>query len=462
MSVTTTLFGTIPAVVGRPGAAIDGTEEGEWIFGTEADDVIVAGAGDDFIQAIGGSNTISAGDGNDTVLGGAGDDTIEGGSGNDVLSGGGGANTFLFDPSRAEGDDVIVDFTAENGDAIALSAAGLSRVGIDEFSGAALDQSEDFDIVEDAETGDQVIEHPGGTITLFGVPFPEEGQDELSFAALEADGLLTTSGLVSGTDEGEELTGTDGDDVIIAGGGDDTVTPGSGNDIITLGGGRDTVNIDPSNPNEGNDVITDFSAPSALDPTSGDTINFALEHVLEADPDLPAADGDAESLSLADFDASANWTIGASEAGNLLLAHPNGSVELGNVAFADQTFEGLSSMITIDGEEVTEPIPVDDVADGDDGDDVADGDDGVDDGTDGDDVADGDDGVVDDGTGDDVADGDDGGADDGTDGDDVADGDDGVDDGTDGDDVAGEEDGADGQEEVAASASSDPMEDAIA
>ena len=424
MSVTTTLFGTIPAVIGRPGAVIEGTEDGEWIFGTAADDAIVAGGGDDFVQAIAGTNTISAGDGNDTVLGGDGGDTIEGGSGDDVMSGGGGADTFLFDPSRAEGDDVIVDFTPEDGDALALSAAGLSRVGIDEFSGAALDASEDFDIVEDAETGDQVIEHPGGTITLFGVPFPEEGQEEPTFAGLEAAGLLTTSGLIQGTtNEGEELTGTDGDDVIIAGGGDDTVTPGSGNDIITLGSGRDTVNIDPSNPNEGNDVITDFSAPSALDPTSGDVINFALDDVLAADPDLPAADGDASSLSLADFDASANWGVGASEGGNLLLAHPNGSVELGNVAFANQTFASLSSMITIDGEEVSEPIPVDD--------DVADGDDGVDDGVDdGDDVADGDDGVVDDGT--------------------------------DGDDVAGEEDGADGEEDVAASASPDPMEDAIA
>ena len=353
MSVTTSLPGGIPGVVGRPGEAIDGTQAGEWIFGTETDDVIVAGGGDDLVQAFAGANTIIAGDGNDTVLGGAAIDTIEGGPGDDVVSGGAGADTFVFDPSRAEGADVIVDFTPEEGDVLALSAAGLSELGIVEFSGAALDLSADFNIVEDAETGDQVIEHPGGTITLSGVPFPEAGQEAPTFAALEAAGALATSNLVSGTDAGEELTGTDGDDVIIAGGGDDTVTPGGGNDTITLGDGSDTVNLDPSSPNQGTDVITDFD----VDPTSGDKINFALADILAADPNLPAADGDASSLSLADFDANTTdgWGVGASDGGNLLLGYPNGVVELANVPAANQT---LSSFITIDGAEVTGPIPV--------------------------------------------------------------------------------------------------------
>jgi Ca2+-binding RTX toxin-like protein len=349
MSVTTSLPGGIPGVVGRPGGAIDGTEAGEWIFGTETDDIIVAGGGDDLVLALAGSNTIIAGDGNDTVLGGAATDIIEGGPGDDVVSGGAAADTFVFDPSRAEGADVIVDFTPGEGDVLALSAAGLSALGITEFSGAALDLSEDFNIVEDPETGDQVIEHPGGTITLSGVPFPGEGQEAPTFAALEAAGALTTSNLVSGTDAGEELTGTDGDDVIIAGAGDDTVTPGGGNDTITLGDGSDTVNLDPSTPNQGTDVITDFNVEE-------DKINFALADILAADPNLPAADGDASSLSLADFDANTTdgWGVGQTD-GNLHLGYPNGVVVLGNVPAANQT---LSSFITIDGQEVTGPIPV--------------------------------------------------------------------------------------------------------
>ena len=109
--------------------------------------------------------------------------------------------------------------------------------------------------------------------------------------------------------------------------------------------------------------------PSGPDATEADSINFALEDVLAADPDLAAADGDATTLSLADFDSSEDWGLDPSEDGNALLIHPNGSVELADVAAADVEFADL---ITIDGEELSQPIPVDDSTDGDD---VADGDD---------------------------------------------------------------------------------------
>jgi Ca2+-binding RTX toxin-like protein len=412
VSVTTNLLGTTPGVIGRPGERVEGTDSGEWIIGTDDDDVIAALGGDDFVQAFAGADEINAGDGNDTVLGGEGDETIDGGTGDDVMRGDAGADTFVCDPSREEGADVIVDFTPEDGDVIAASAVGLANVGLDEFSGAALDESEAFNIVEDAETGDLVIEHPGGTYTLNGVPFAEEGQEPPTFADFESAGLLTIAGLVQGTDGGQELTGTERAEVIDAGGGDDTITPLGGNDIITTGGGSDSVNLDPSNPDEGNDLITDFSVPSGPpDAMEGDSINFALEDLLAADPDVPAADGDATTLSLADFDSSENWTLDPSEDGNALLIHPNGSVELADVAAADQGFADLASMITIDGEEFSEPITVDDGTEGD--------------GTEGDD-----------GTGDD-----------GTDGD---------------DDVAGDEDSADGEEETTQAASPDLMEETIA
>lgn len=379
MSVTTSLLGTIPAVVGGPEDVIEGTDTGEWIFGTDADDVIDALGGDDFVQALAGNDEIDAGDGNDTVLGGEGDDTIEGGTADDgdVLRGDAGADTFLFDPSQEEGADVIVDFTPDDGDVVALSAVGLANLGLEDFSGAALDERDDFNLVEDGETGDLVIEHPNGTITLNGVPFQQEGEEPPTFADLQDAGLLVISGLVQGSDGNEDLTGTENDDFIDALGGDDNITALSGNDVIATGEGRDTVNVDPSNPNEGDDVVTDFSAPSDLDPTVGDSINFALEDLLEADPDLPAADGDASSLSLDDFDASENWTLGSSEGGNLLFTHPGGSVEFSNVAFNDQMFADLGAVIQVDGEEFDEPIPVDGDGDGTDGQEVADGDGGT-------------------------------------------------------------------------------------
>jgi Ca2+-binding RTX toxin-like protein len=185
------------------------------------------------------------------------------------------------------------------------------------------------------------------------------------------DGGADNDRVIGGSDDDEvmgglgndRLEGRTGDDNLDGDDGNDTVLGGDGDDIMTTGGGRDTVHIDPSNPNEGNDVVTDFRGPSGLDATSGDSINFALADVLAADPGLPAADGDAGTLSLADFDASANWTVDASEDGNLLLIHPNGSVELANVAFTGQTFTSLGSTITIDGAEFSEPIPVGDGTD---------------------------------------------------------------------------------------------------
>src|SRR5690606_20281133 len=193
---------------------------------------------------------------------------------------------------------------------------------------------------EDADTGDTVIQHPGGTITLNAVPF-EDGQ---TFADLEGAGLLAFTDLTAGTDGADDLTGTDGDDTIDAMGGDDTITPLDGDDTITTGAGADTINIDPSNDDEGADVVTDF------DRGGGDTTNFTSDALEEAAPDLAGADGDDTSISAADFDASQNWTLSESADGNLVLAHPGGSVELGGTAFNNQTFADLASSITVDGQ----------------------------------------------------------------------------------------------------------------
>ena len=338
-----------------PEGIIQGTDQGEFIVGTANDDVINALDGDDFVLGLAGNDTIDAGAGNDTVVGGDGDDTITGGAGDDKLAGEAGADTFVFDPSLQEGADTIADLNPDEGDKIAFNAAGLAKSGIDlnGFSGASLDGSENFQLGANGD-GDVQITHPGGTIALHGVAFT----DGLTFAELGANGLFETAGLIQGTDQGETLTGTSGNDVIDAGGGDDIITPGSGDDTITTGAGRDQINIDPSNPTEGNDTITDFSAPSGLDPTAGDAIAFKLADILAADPALPAADGDASSLSLDDLDASGKWTLSAAQDGNLLFTHPGGSVEFGDIAFTDQHFADLGSSILVDGQELTTPIPV--------------------------------------------------------------------------------------------------------
>lgn len=219
MSITTTLPGD-QAVIGGPEDTIEGTGEGESIFGTDEDDVIAARGGGDFVQGFAGNDEINAGRGDDTVLGGEGDDTIDGRGGNDVLRGDAGSDTFMFDPSQ-QGDDAIVDFG--EGDVMAFSSAGLEELGL-EATSEALDEAEGFDLTEDPDTGDLVIEHAGGTITLNAVPFDE---GPTTFAELESAGLLEFTDDIpeDGTDDGaaDGEDGAAGDDVADDGGaaGDD-------------------------------------------------------------------------------------------------------------------------------------------------------------------------------------------------------------------------------------------------
>ena len=198
MSITTTLPGG-PAIIGGPEDTIEGTDKGESIFGTDEDDVIEALRGGDFVQGLAGNDEINAGGGADTVLGGEGDDTIDGEGGDDVLRGDAGSDTFVFDPSQ-QGDDTVVDFG--EGDVIAFSSAGLEELDL-EATGEALDDAEGFNLSEDPDTGDFVIEHAGGTITVNAVPFDE---GPTTFAQLEEMGLLAF------TDDIPDDGGADGED----------------------------------------------------------------------------------------------------------------------------------------------------------------------------------------------------------------------------------------------------------
>lgn len=78
---------------------------------------------------------------NDRLNGGSGNDTLNGGGGNDVLTGGSGADTFVFNNVSTGQTDVITDFSAADGDHIALhdnamyAACSYSASAI--FSGVA-------------------------------------------------------------------------------------------------------------------------------------------------------------------------------------------------------------------------------------------------------------------------------------------------------------------------------------
>lgn len=95
-----------------------GTDRDDRIDGFEGPDDIQGRAGADTIHGRGGDDVIRGGRGGDVLFGDDGDDWLAGGRGDDTLSGGRGADTF----SAAEGAglDLVLDFSAAEGDRVEL------------------------------------------------------------------------------------------------------------------------------------------------------------------------------------------------------------------------------------------------------------------------------------------------------------------------------------------------------
>lgn len=198
MSSIVTDFSPTQLVIGTANETIAGSDNPDFILGTEGNDGIDAGGDADFVFSQAGDDSVQAGAGNDLVLGGTGNDLIAGGSGDDTFAGAGGADRFVFDPSNTEeGQDTIIDF-AVGKDLISLDIADILAADptLPAAAGdpAALEVA-DFDASDAwgvaASSGGAVsITHPGGTITLVGVPF---GDTTDSFAEL-AGALQLTGG----------------------------------------------------------------------------------------------------------------------------------------------------------------------------------------------------------------------------------------------------------------------------
>lgn len=85
------------------------------------------GQGADTITGGLAADTLNGDRGADVLSGGAGADTLTGGNGADTLTGDSGSDVFLF--AAGSGPDVIVDFTAADGDRIALSSGVEYTIG---------------------------------------------------------------------------------------------------------------------------------------------------------------------------------------------------------------------------------------------------------------------------------------------------------------------------------------------
>jgi Ca2+-binding RTX toxin-like protein len=118
---------------GAGGDVLLGSIGDDTLRGGDGADAANGGAGNDELDGGAEADTLNGAAGDDLLLGGGGDDrlfgkagadTLSGGESRDVLIGDAGADVFLF-RGAAEGADVVRDFSAAGGDAIAVSASGF-------------------------------------------------------------------------------------------------------------------------------------------------------------------------------------------------------------------------------------------------------------------------------------------------------------------------------------------------
>ena len=301
----------------------------DYLFGFDGSDRLFGGRGMDFLFGGKGDDTLSGGAGRDYLYGGSGLDSLFGGSGNDFLSGGAGADKFLFDPSnKGEGSDVIADF-ALGTDKVSLNAADILRSDSDittKSGDAALLDATDFDadsswdVIASAD-GDVLVVHPNGKIELNGIRF---GAATDSFAEILP--ALELTGVVAGGAGADLLSGGDGDQALFGLAGDDRLEGGRGDDVLVGGAGADKFAFNPNRHEEGNDVIYDFLLGT-------DKIELKVADVLASTPGLLALSGDPLAFETTDLDASLLWNLSASADGDLLVTHPNGTIEINGIAF---------------------------------------------------------------------------------------------------------------------------------
>ncbi|MEO1194143.1 MAG: calcium-binding protein [Pseudomonadota bacterium] len=330
-----------------------GSDSGDHLRGTNQDDLIDGGRGRDILVARDGDDLLFGGvgkdrafgaDGDDVIFGGSADDTLTGGkgedsligeSGDDILRGGADSDRFVFDPSNdREGDDVVLDF-AVGEDLLSLAAADIAvatpeimqAIASGDFSPVldpvalltALDNSAAWDLSAAAGSGNLLVTHPGGTIEFEGIAFA--GQ---SFVALAPVFDVDALNLQTGNNQENSLIGGNGDDLLNGRGNEDFLRGGDGNDLLIGGAKADTFRFDPSNGNEGDDIIADFN------PGAGDKIQLSIEDIIASLEPALLDDG----LQVTDLDDSANWSLAADPGGDATVTHTGGTITLAGLGSA--------------------------------------------------------------------------------------------------------------------------------
>ena len=265
---------------------IRGTDGADVIYGYGGDDKISGGAGGDNIFYGGaGDDNLWSWAGNDILYGGAGSDILTGNLGIDLLYGGAGGDVFSGNISIYAINNIVVDFSADEGDRIKLqlNAEGTFQASsLEELATAAglrFDTSGNK-IIEGHETGendaninDMVIYRvETGNIAFVLEDFTDLTIDMIDLSILGADGDDTFYGgngddRLNGGDGDDRLDGGSGDDRLHGLGGDDRLDGGSGDDFVTGFKGDDVLDG-----GSGDDELQGGGGDDRLDGGDGDDV----------------------------------------------------------------------------------------------------------------------------------------------------------------------------------------------
>ncbi|MBQ6005783.1 MAG: hypothetical protein IJL14_06015 [Selenomonadaceae bacterium] len=274
---------TIDATQVEHSLTITGNSLANTVYGTSQDDAINGGAGADKIYA------------------GDGSDTLSGGAGNDSLTGGTGADVFVW--NSGQGNDVILDYTAE--DTVSLASGSVnnisfSLVGSDYVismgsNNLTLKNTRDkyINVVDSAGNSVWVPKEPPAVAVLSDPNITltsSYGDSSFDFATYQTGfagkiknldaSQVDHSLVITGNDIANEIIASDQDDTITGGAGADVIDAGAGNDVLDGGAGNDTLaggsgaDIFVWSSGQGNDIITDFTNEDIVSLSSGSVSNL--------------------------------------------------------------------------------------------------------------------------------------------------------------------------------------------
>ena len=275
----------------------------DWLYGHDGDDTLYGGDDDDQLDGGDGNDRLEGGDGDDRLYGRDGDDTLYGDSGDDHLSGrdgndvlyGGSGRDDLFDIdgknllhggldadvfgvtlTQGIGDvstNIMVDFNAEEGDAIRLQGIFISGTfqvsSLEELASTAgirFDTSDNRVIKghesgeNDADINDTVIYKGDAIIAVI---------EDFTDLTLDMTYLVVNGGadndIIHGGTGDDVLGGNAGDDTLYGGDGEDRLYGHDGDDTLYGGAGDDRLEGD-----DGNDRLEGGAGDDRLDGNAGD------------------------------------------------------------------------------------------------------------------------------------------------------------------------------------------------